>query len=65
MARAALRKHTTLAIVFGCGGLFFVNIGGLVPGVGNGYRASWLNVFLSLALTAWQSRYLSSTRESV
>jgi hypothetical protein len=63
MAGTAIKKTTTLAIVFGCGGLFFVNLDGLVSGVGNGYRASWLNVFLSLAMTAWQSRYLISVRE--
>jgi hypothetical protein len=60
MARSTIKKLTTLSIVFGCGGLFFVNLGELTP-AGNGYQGSWINVILSVVLAAWHSRYVAPT----
>jgi hypothetical protein len=59
MSGRVIKKTAALAMVFGCGGLFFANLENLVPGVGNGYSASWLNVFLSLVLTIRASFHLS------
>lgn len=60
MARPAIKKFTTLLIVFGCGGLFFVNLGGLTP-IGDAYQPRWINVILSIAFAIWQSRYVTPT----
>jgi hypothetical protein len=62
MARPAIKKFTTLLIIFSCGGLFFVNLGGLTP-VGDAYQPRWVDAILSVVLAVWQSRHVNPCYE--
>jgi len=59
MTKASLRKITSVLTIFGCGGLFFVNLGGLTA-VGDAYQPSWFNVIFSVVFAIWHSCYINA-----